>query len=99
MYRGTTPLFEFTLPFSTELLAEAYITFKQGSNVVVEKKMSECTCEGEKITVRLTQAETLEFNHGYKVDIQVRAKTIPGEALASDIIQTTVERILKEGEI
>ena len=99
MIRGTTPQFEFMLPFSTDLLAEAYITFAQGCNNVLEKDLNDCTCEGEKIILRLSQADTLQFNSGKKVDIQMRVKTLEGEALASDMIQTTVERILKDGEI
>lgn len=99
MIRGTTPTFEFTLPFSTDLLAEGYITFAQGSHNVIEKELSECTCEGERITLRLSQADTLKFNSGRKVEIQMRVKTLDGEALASEMIETTVDRILKDGEI
>lgn len=99
MIRGTTPTLEFSLPFGTDLIKEVYISFAQGVNIVLEKTLEDCVCSGEMLTVRLTQKDTLMFAHGMLVDIQLRVLTVNGEALASDIIRTSVERILKDGEI
>lgn len=99
MIRGTTPTLEFILPFDTSTLAEAYITFAQNSEIVLDKKMDTCICEGEKLTLSLTQKDTLAFCVGKVIEIQLRVRTIDGEALASNIISTTAERIIKDGEI
>lgn len=99
MIRGTTPTLEFILPFDTRTIAEAYVTFAQNSEIVLDKKMEECACDGEKLTLCLTQKDTLAFCVGKVIEIQLRVRTIDGEALASNIISTTAERIIKDGEI
>lgn len=104
MIRGTTPSFEFTLPFSVDLLAKAYITFKQSGKIVLDKELNECSCEGNKIVLNLTQQDTLRFIstrdvHTRKVEIQIRAKTANGKAIASNLMFDDVDRILKDGEI
>jgi hypothetical protein len=98
MIRGTTPTLEFVLPFETSLLAEAYVTLAQSDGVVLDKPLSECTLDGNKMTVKLTQEDTLKLKPG-PVEIQIRAKTENGDALASDIILTSASKILKDGAI
>lgn len=98
MIRGTTPTLEFVLPFDTSLLAEAYVTLAQGDEVVLDKPLSECTRDGNKLTVKLTQEDTLKLKTGL-VEIQIRAKTENGDAIASDIILTSAQKILKDGAI
>jgi hypothetical protein len=99
MIRGTTPTLEFTLPFEVEYLADAYVTLAQEGTVVVEKCMTDCGCTGDCLTVRLTQEETLKFKCNRSVEIQIRAKTKTGDAIASDIITVSAEKILKDGVI
>lgn len=99
MYRGTTPTLEFVLPFSADTLATLYITIAQHGSTVIEKTLTDCTASGETLTVTLTQAETLMLRCHDTAQIQVRAKTMAGEALASNIITERVEHILKDGEI
>ena len=99
MVRGTTPTLEFTLPFSTELLAEAYVTLSQNKRVVIDKPLEELERNGNTLSVQLTQEETLLLDCAYKTEIQVRTRTSEGEALASDIITVTTDRILKDGVI
>lgn len=98
MIRGTTPTLEFTLPFDTALLSEAYVTFAQQDKVVLEKSLSDCVTDGNKMTVKLTQADTLKLQVGF-VDIQIRAKMTGGDALASGIITVSAQKILKDGAI
>lgn len=98
MIRGTTPTLEFVLPFETSLLAEAYVTLSQSDGVVLDKPLSECTLDGNKMTVKLTQEDTLKLKTGL-VEVQIRAKTIDGDVIASDIILTSAQKILKDGVI
>ena len=99
MIRGTTPTLEFTIPFNTSLLAEAFVTLSQNENVILDKALHECKCEERKLSVKLTQEETLKLDCNCKTEIQVRARTLEGEALASDIVVVNTERILKDGVI
>ena len=99
MIRGTTPTLEFTLPFGTELLAGAYVTLSQNGKVIIDKPLEECECNANKLSVKLTQAETLLLDCGCNTEIQVRAKMNSGDAVASRIVTVRTERILKDGEI
>lgn len=99
MIRGTTPTLEFTIPFETSLLAEAWVTLSQGGVEVLNKELEDCTCDTYKLTVRLTQEETLLLDCDCMTDIQLRVRTLTGDALASDVITEYTRRILKDGVI
>lgn len=99
MIRGTTPTLRFYLPFSVELLEVVYITMQQDGDKVIEKTLEDCEADENMISFRLTQNETLEFADSQWVEIQVRVRMKSGEALASQIERTTVQRILKDGVI
>lgn len=112
MIRGTTPKHTFTLPFHTDIIDTVYITYRQeccyGKNIVIERGkdaaqgLDNCTFDGDKIIVELTQEETLAFMHGVQVAIQIRVKTTDGQTfnvLASEVIKVSVNEILKDGVI
>ncbi len=99
MIRGTTPTLEFELPFETSLLTEAWITFSQSGKTVLDKKLTDCACDDRMLSVRLTQEETLALDCGCLTEIQLRVKTLDGNALASDIIKVYTAQILKDGVI
>lgn len=99
MIRGTTPKLEFTIPFDTGQLAKAYITISQKGSIVIDKPLSEIICDGNVMSLHLTQEETLKLKADSIAEIQIRVRTNSGEALASNIIQVSTERILKDGEI
>ncbi len=99
MIRGTTPTLEFSIPFDTSLLSQAYVTFSQNGAVIIDKALEECGCDKNRLIVRLTQEETLKLQCDCITEIQIRAKTADGEALASNIMRENTERILKDGVI
>lgn len=99
MIRGTTPTLKFTLPFNTDRLSCAWITLSQNRTIIIDKPMSDCSCSENVVTVTLTQEETLLLNCDCRTEIQIRAKTVDGKALASKIFTVDTERILKDGEI
>ena len=99
MIRGTTPTLEFTIPFDTELIAEAFVTLSQKNKVVLDKPLAECQRDEKVLSVKLTQEETLLLDCDYKTEIQIRVRTVDGDALASDIIAVNTERILKDGVV
>lgn len=99
MIRGTTPTLEFLLPFDTDQLAEAFVTLSQQGVVKVDKALTECNCNERKLSVKLTQEETLKLACDCITEIQIRAKTISGDVVASEIKRVRTERILKDGVI
>lgn len=96
MYRGTTPTLNFQLPFEVSQITKLNIAFSQDNTVVLEKALSDVTREGRKITVKLSEMETLSLNDKKGLEIQLRV-AVGSIKMASPIIKTTVERILKEG--
>ena len=98
MYRGTTPTNIFNVDLDISDAEVIYITYKQDDTVVLEKTLSDITVEPKRLTVVLTQDDTLKLAPG-RVEIQIRARFRDSAAVASNIIKTTAEQILKEGRI
>ena len=99
MIRGTTPRLSFTLPFSTGIISECYITFTQLTTIILEKTLSDCEQSEDTLILNLSQEDTLTFIESVPVKIQLRIKTKDNKALASNIINTTADLILKDGVI
>lgn len=99
LIRGTTPTLEFELPFPVDQLAEAFVTISQRGAVVIDKPLVDCECSEKKLIVRLTQEETLTLQCDCMSEIQIRARTLQGEAIASNIMAVMTARILKDGVI
>lgn len=101
MRRGTTPTNVFTLDLDLSA-ATVFISYAQANSVVLEKTGTDLTFTSDEhgyyISVTLTQDDTLKLNTG-DVMIQIRYVTSDGAADASNIIRTTADRILKDGEI
>ena len=99
MRRGTTPTHIFKTKVDLTQASEMFITYKQNSEIKVEKSIGDIIIEEEQLTTTLTQAETLTFSTLGSVEIQVRVKFPDGKALASNIIKRPAGAILKEGII
>lgn len=95
--RATTPKQTFILELSNVPdLTEILITYAQKGTIVFERTKDAMTIEDNKVWFRLTQEETLSLRQNVPVEIQVRVFTPDGNALASDIFEVSVERILNE---
>ena len=99
MYRGSTPTNTFTTTTDISGADVVYISYAQQGRVVIEKDKDDCTFSQDGVSVMLSQQETLRLNACYDVEIQIRAKLPNGKALVSNIIKTTVDRVLKDGVI
>lgn len=99
MIRGTTPTLTFTLPFQTDIIRSLMLTFYQCNREVFTLTKEDCVLEENTVTVNLDQAHTLMFVNNAFVEIQMRILTTDDAAIASEIVKTTVDRILKDGEI
>jgi hypothetical protein len=100
MWRGTTPTNVFTFPeeYRDISFETIFVTYSQGGKTVLEKAKNEISFTDTGISIALAQADTLCFSPG-TVKIQIRAKTSSGKAVASNVISTTAQEILKDGEI
>lgn len=99
MIRGTTPTLEFVLPINADVLSEVFVVLAQRGDVLIEKRLPDCQCNGETLYVRLSQEDTLKLHDRYRTEIQIRAKTATGDVLASDVYSVETGRILKDGVI
>ena len=100
MWRGTTPTYTFTLPDDVKLddFTTVYLTFSQNGHNVLEKTKDELEATEEGFRLLFSQADTLCFSPG-SVKIQLRARMPDGTAVASNVISTTAQEVLKDGEI
>lgn len=98
MYRGTTPTNVFRTDVDLENASVLFVSYKQNGKVVLEKSLEDVSVKKTLVTVNLTQKETLLFQDGI-VTIQIRAKFPDDTAIASNLIRTTAEEIVKDGEI
>lgn len=98
MYRGTTPTNVFRTDVDLENASVLFVSYKQNGKVVLEKSLEDVSVKKTLVTVNLTQKETLLFQDGI-VTIQIRAKFSDNTAIASNLIRTTAEEIVKDGEI
>lgn len=106
MVRGSTPKHTFYMPFDIPDGACVRIVYAQNDVVIVEKTATDCGISGSEVTTMLTSEETLKFDcsphfhngkkEPYPVEIQIGIKTISGDKIWSEIIETTVERCLRK---
>ena len=96
MIRGTTPTIKFTLPFQVDEIDTLSVAFAQNGVVILEKKKNDCVLDGNTITLTLSEADTLSLVWEQILEIQIRCYC-GATKLASNIIKTTVGRILKDG--
>ena len=97
--RGSTPTHQITTDISLVDTEVIFVTYDQLEKTVIEKTKSDIVVEDEYIEIELSQNETLKFNDKYDVEIQIRARFADGRAPVSNIMTTTVERLLKGGVI
>lgn len=102
MHRGSTPTYEFELNIVPEGLTDLHIAFSQKGTVKLEKRLEEVEVQGNKLTLELTEDETLLFEtDGLKnayVDVQFKFGFGDKRAI-SDIVQVIIKPILKEGKL
>lgn len=100
MFRGTTPTHIFTTDIDLSGAPVIYVTYSQNGTAVLEKTQDDLAeVTDSQITLQLSQEDTLKFAQNEPVEIQIRARTALGKAVASNIMKTTAARILKDGVI
>lgn len=98
--RGTTPELTFNMPFDTSDIKKLYVTFKNRANeTVLEKTETDCTFSGNKITLELSQEETLLFEERTQIRAQLRWLTQADKAEKSKVFIIYSDELLKDGVI
>ena len=97
LYKGTTPIFNFTVELDTSLLnlEETHIVFTSGSGVV-DKTNTDITIGTNLMTCNLLQEDTLSFT-GSRVNIQILGTMNNGQKVASTIMCLPISDTLMEG--
>lgn len=103
--RGTTPTVTFKIISSLDLteIAELWITFQKKIGATVRERTFTLDdvaidLDEQTVTMVLTQEDTLSFAEN-TINVQLRVRMNDGNAYASSILETTVEKILKDGVI
>lgn len=103
MYRGTTPTIQWNinndnLDFSE--IEQIWMTFKDSSGNKITKDIKEISIDPDEktITYEFSQEETLKIHTGI-VETQLRVLLINGAALATEIKEFEMDRVLKGGVI
>ena len=96
MIRCTTPTHEFIIPLDADVIADVWVTYKQGKKIVLEKKKSEMLNTENLWSYKLTQEETKAFEGDKFVCIQVKVLTTDGDVFASDKFYKNVEDVLND---
>ena len=98
MRRGTTC--KHTFRTNLDLTnATVFVSYQQGKSIIIEKTGNDLVVQARKITVNLTQEDTLSFAANMNVNIQIRYILEDGTADASNIVSISVQDVIKNGEI
>ena len=87
------------IPINGSMPAFLYSFAKEFINIGIEKGIDEADENDKILTFRLTQEDTLKLDEKVPAEMQVRAKTNTGTAPASNVVEVSVGKILKEGII
>ena len=97
MRRATTHTHTFCFPTEYEgLNSKVLLTYSQNGEIILEKNLGDGFLENNVFTVTLTQEETNLFTAYKEVDIQLRALTTNGTAVASDVYHIPCEVVLND---
>lgn len=97
MYRLTTPTHRFTFPIDPQTCEIIRITYAQNDKILITKEKPDLSINDNTVTVTLTQEETKIFSSRSTVQVQVRALTFEGKALASPTFTREVGEVLDDG--
>lgn len=100
MVKGSTPKFNFELPFVIPDGSTVRVIFAQKidgeTHVVCVKTGAEVEVDGNKVATGLNQSDTFLFDEKHQLAlIQLRILTPSDEAIASEIIRVTVKECLE----
>ena len=97
--KGCTGKNHFRFPDSKDDVETIYITYVQNGNVVIEKNIDDCSFSEGKVSVNLSQKETLMLTDKTAIKAQIRTRLKNGVVTKSNIVEARTDYLLKDGEI
>lgn len=99
--RGTTPYLTATIKDNVDLtnITTAWLTIAQNNVIVLDKKTEDLIINDNKVSIRLSQEDTLSLKASVSSYIQLRLLTDSEIAYASQCDFVSVEAIIKDGVI
>ena len=91
---GATPTNTFTIPVTESEIRKIRITYEQNGKIVLQKHKEDCTFNEKKVSVKLSQEETLRFTSNAAVRIQVKILTTGGDVIPSKVIKTSTKIVI-----
>lgn len=96
MVKGTTPTLYFECDLEWNDIKELSLVFTQKDKLVLKFTKEACSYEDGNLIVTLTQEQSFTFDEHSIIEMQIKIKLTDGTVLASNIIQSTVGKILDE---
>ena len=100
MYRGTSPTI--TVDTDTDLTRAQYVVVTiedfNGNEVSVDSQSGNLSITPTAVMAKFTQEQTLALTKG-KIQMQIRAVDKSGNAIASNIMTSKLDDVLKDGVI
>ena len=97
--KGCTDRNHFKFPYTKDEVEVVYITYVQNHNTVFEKTIDDCTFGEGRISVDLSQEETLRLSDKIAIKAQIRVRLKNGMTTKSNIVEARTDYLLKDGMI
>lgn len=97
--KGCTGKNHFRFPYSGDEVAAVFITYTQNGNTVFEKTINDCSFSEGRVSVDLSQEETLMLTDQVAIKAQIRARLKNGKVTKSNIVEARTDYLLKDGVI
>ena len=96
MIRATTPSFRYRLPNAAENYSEFLVTMSQHNSILVSRRKSGLTIDGNTIQWTLSQQEANQVEAGKLAQVQLRAVLAGGTVVATPITNVVVNPALDD---
>lgn len=97
--KGCTGRNHFKFPYTKDEVEVVYITYVQSNNIVFEKNINDCSFSEGRISVDLSQEETLMLSDKVAIKAQIRVRLKNGVTTKSNIVEARTDYLLKDGVI
>lgn len=97
--QGTTPTLSWDIPYDAAMIATANVIIQQLGRTMVEKTLKDCMCEENRLSLTLTQEETLKLDHRYAAKIQLAVRAIGTETVRTVVDDIQIAEALKKEPI
>ena len=105
MFRGTTPTFRFIFKQDIGKITKAVATFACNRKIIFEKELSDMVSDGNTLSLKLSQEETLLFPQNTFIEVQIAVACDNGNENTNPLVgrskiwKIPSERILREAPL